>query len=186
METDSLEVSSIREEYIRDILQEARNKSGHFRQEKIMRILRNQVYQKDMSNDICVYVDGCLTCAKFGPSIRLYQLHRFIIYNPFDVVEIDFIGLLEKSAGKKQILHIINYFIQFTKSWAQTGNTPLNAAECFSKFFYIFHATIAVYHGPRTHFTSDIFRSGCKEYNIADLISPSGASKSTGMIKRTN
>lgn len=186
MQTESLEVPCVREEYVRDILREAHDESGHFGWEKMMKILRNRVWWKDMSSDVRVYVDGCLTCAKFGPAIRSHQLHPFITYKPFDVVGIDFIGPLEESAGKKYILHMIDYFTRFTKAWALTGDTPLDAAGCLSEFCYTFQAPIAIYHDPGTHFTSDIFRSVCKEYNIADLISPSGASKSTGMIERAN
>ncbi|MCW2783429.1 MAG: uncharacterized protein JWR35_3880 [Marmoricola sp.] len=181
-----MEVPCVREKEIQEVFREVHDDKEHFSWKKMMKLMREKVWWKTMSRDTRIYVDGCLTCAKYGPAIQSHELHPFLLYQPFNIVGIDFIEPLEECAGNRYILHIINYFTRYTRSWATKGDTPMEAAKCFEEYCVSFQPLMAVYHDVGTHFTSPLFRQICKDNNVADMVLPSGASKSTGMIERAN
>lgn len=140
-----------------------------------------------MASDVRRYIDGCVTCARYGPAIRSHELHPTLTYQPFDMIGLDFIGPLPTShSGHRYILHIIDYFSRFTSSYATKSNSSVDAISCLKDHCSRFQPPIIAYHDPGTHFTAQLFKDFCKQNDIIGISSPSGASKSTGMIERAN
>lgn len=177
----------VREQDVRQVLYEAHDRSGHFASGQMLNTLRRRVWWKNMASDIRKYVDGCITCARYGPAIRSHELHPTLTYQPFDMLGIDFIGPLPISdEGFKYILHIIDYFSRYTAAWATKSNSSVEAVDCLKDFCLHYQIPIVVYHDPGTHFEAQLFKDFCKQKSIVSISSPSGASKSTGMIERAN
>lgn len=65
--------------------------------------------------EIQKWISTCKACANFRPTKCSKLIKPIIIYDPFDMLGIDFIKPLDLTSWENRyILHIVDYFTQFS------------------------------------------------------------------------
>ena len=99
----------------------------------------------------------------------------------------DFIGLLSiTKAGNRYILNIVCYFSRFIVPFACPNDKAGDVIRCLRQFFIFYRTPYAFYTDLGTHFNNDAVRNFFKQEETTITYSPSGASKSTGMVEVCN
>ena len=99
----------------------------------------------------------------------------------------DFIGPMKMtSRGSLYIFHVIDYFSRFSVAYAcKTANAP-DVVESLKDVFAKYATPRAIYCDRGQHFDNDEVRGFLGGEGIIITYSPSGSSKSTGMIEVEN
>lgn len=177
----------IPEAKVLSVLMEAHDVAGHWGKAGTMVRLRNLCYWPGQSDDVERYIDGCLACAKHGPATRSQPLHPILVTYPFQLMGMDFIGPLPKTrAGAKFILTLICYATNFTVPFATKTANVEEVLWCLPLFFAMYRKPQAFYVDPGQHFNNDELREFLAREGVAIEYSPSGSSKSTGMVEVHN
>ena len=89
-------------------------------------------------------------------------------------------------AGNTYILHIIDYFSQY--SWALTslGAMGKDTIRELSQVFSLFSAPAAIYTDVGTHFQNNAVKTFLGKHVVLLIDSPTGISNSTGIVERAN
>ena len=82
---------------IREALEKAHDKSGHFGPFITMRHLTKSVWWPNLSMDVVDYVAGCVPCIQHSPSKPKAPFRSTAAWSPFHVVGMDYVGLFPKS-----------------------------------------------------------------------------------------
>ena len=169
------------------ILQEAHDHSGHWGKLGTMSKLVGHAYWPSQSTDVERYIQGCLQCARHAPAARSQPLHPVLVTRPGQLMGMDFIGPLKKtSAGNEFILHAMDYFARFSTAEASpTADVP-DVTKFLTRVFDIYFTPEALYLDRGQHFENDELKSFLRDRGVAVDFSPSGSSKSTGMIEVGN
>lgn len=180
-------IPCVREEDVRNILRDAHDETGHYASSQVAKKLQYRAWWPGRGPDIRTYIDGCIRCARWGPAVRSHELQPTLTYKPFDMIGMDFIGPVPISTnGYTYIFHVVDYFSRFTKSWPCKANNTSDAISCLNRFFEEYPLPVCIYSDRGQHFTSDQMKQYLDGMEITHVLSPSGASQSTGMIERAN
>ena len=99
----------------------------------------------------------------------------------------DFIGPLKKTfAGNEFILHTMDYFARLSTAEAPPTADIQDVIKFLTRVFDIYFTPEALYLDRGQHFENDELTSFLKDRGVAEDFSPSGSSKSTGMIELEN
>ena len=164
------------------------NTLAHVGRDKMFSYLKRKYYWPGMYEDIKRWVSSCLTCGKFKSTQPKHQglLQPIKPTYPFEIVGVDILGPIRKSRkGNKYIL----VFIDFFTNWVEA--CPLKTLEA-EEVAWKFYTVIITRHGcPRkvltdqgTQFTSTLFRTLCKKFNIVKLEISSKHPQSNGKTER--
>ena len=169
------------------ILKEAHDNSGHWAKAGTLVRLRGWCYWPNQSQDVERYIEGCLECARHGPATKSQLLNPILVTYPFELMGMDFIGPLPTTkAGASFILNLICYATNFlVPSATKTANVE-EVIGCLSSFFLKYRKPQAFYLDQGQHFNNDELKGFLAREGIAVDYSPSGSSKSTGMIEVHN
>ncbi len=177
----------IPESKVLTVLKEAHDNNGHWAKTGTMARLRGRYYWPGQSQDVERYIAGCLDCARHGPATRSQLLNPILVTYPFQLVGLDFIGPLEVTgAGCAFILNVVCYFARFQVPFACRSANVEDVIWCLRLFFAMYRNPDAIYCDPGQHFDNDEFRDFLRLEGIDIAYSPSGASKSTGMVEMSN
>ena len=168
------------------ILREAHDNSGHWAKAGTCDRIRGY-YWPGQSQDVEKYIAGCLECAKHGPATRSQPLNPVMITCPFQLWGMDFIGPLPTTAnGHTHILNLICYFSRFDMPYATKTANVSDVISCLGIAFLTYRKPYAIYCDRGQHFFNDELRAFLRNEGVAIDFSPSGASKSTGMVEASN
>ena len=169
------------------ILRRLHDEGGHYGKTMIVTKLRGKVYWPNQATDVQEYIEGCHQCARYGSAIKALSLQSVKVRWPFQLMDIDFIGPLSPTPhGNKYILNIVDYFSRFIIAFALPDPGTAGVIASFNEMICRYYTPEAVYFDRGTHFTSIEFGDFLTSKGIKATSSPSGSSKSTGMIERSN
>ena len=169
------------------VLREAHDDAGHWGKAGTLARLRGLCYWPGQSQDVDRYISGCIECARHGPATRSQLLHPVQVTYPFQLMGMDFIGPLPKTAsGTTYILNLVCYATKFIIPFATRTANVEDVLWCLRLFFAMYRKPQAFYVDSGHHFNNDVLRDTLKIEGIAVDFSPSGASKSTGMVELSN
>lgn len=168
------------------VLREAHDHSGHWAKTGTLARLRG-CYWPDQAQDVDRYISGCLECAKHGPATRSQPLHPIRITYPFQLMGMDFIGPLRTTkAGAVFILVKVCYMSRFVVPFATKSANVEDVIWCLKLFFAMYRKPHAYYLDRGQHFFNEELQEFLRSEGIAVEYSPSGSSKSTGMVEICN
>ena len=98
----------------------------------------------------------------------------------------DFIGPLPESNGFKYILHIIEYMSRYSMTFPSQAANKEDTIQALEEIFQRFTAPVAIYADIGQHFDNKVVKDFLTKHRVTLIPSPSGASKSTGRIKKAN
>ena len=99
----------------------------------------------------------------------------------------DFIGPLKRTkAGNTHILNLICYFSRFGIPFATKAANVEDVIWCLKLAFVMYRKPQAIYCDRGQHFFNDVLKDFLHAEGVAIDFSPSGASKSTGMVEASN
>ena len=169
------------------VLKEVHDQSGHWAKTGTIARLRGRCYWPGQSQDVERYIAGCLDCARHGPATRSQPLHPVRITFPFQLMGMDFVGPLERTAsGMTYILVLVCYMSRFTIPFACKNANVEDVIWCLKLFFVMYRRPYAFYCDPGHHFFNEELREYLRGEGVAIDYRPSGASKSTGMVEVCN
>ena len=169
------------------VLQEVHDKSGHWAKAGTLARLRGRYYWPGQSWDVERYIAGCLECAKHGPATKSQPLNPVLVSYPFQLIGLDFIGPLKTTrAGCRFILVAVCYFSRFVVPFACKTSNIEDVLWCLPLLFAIYRTPHAIYLDPGQHFDNDELREFLRLHGVSIDYSPSGSSKSTGMVEVSN
>jgi transposase InsO family protein len=155
------------------ILQQSHNDplAGHVGFTKTYQKLRELFHWKGMKRDAHQYIKGCLACQSRKPSEPTGHgllKHLPIPEQPFDIVDIDFLGPFPKTANENTyILIAIDRLTGFPIAAPTKDATAKSAADA------VYSAVICEYGVPRvihsdkgTHFIGNVFKRLCERMNV--------------------
>lgn len=149
--------------------------------------LRGKCYWPNQTENVKRYILGCMDCAQHGPATRSQPLHPILVTYPFQLIGIDFVGPLPKTKnGHNYLFNIVCYFTRFVVPFATKTANVKEVMWCLRLFFAMYRTPYAVYLNRDQHFLNNVFESFLTHLGIAYDYSPSGSSKSTGIIEITN
>ena len=168
------------------VIQEAHDDCGHWGRTATLAKLR-EFYWPRKSDDVDVYISGCLLCARHGPAIRSQLLQPVATTYPFELFGIDFIGPLPTSRkGKRYILNCVCYFSRFVIPFATSTDKAKDVIWSLSLLFNLFRKPNHIYCDRGPHFQNDAVPAFLAKEGVRFTFSPSGSSKSTGIIEVCN
>lgn len=174
------------ESKVLQVLEDAHDKSGHWAKAGTLARLRG-CYWPGQSQDVERYIAGCISCARHGPATRSQPLHPVVVTYPFQLMGMDFIGPLETTgSGSKYILNLICYMSRFDIPFATKTANVEDVIWCLRLFFAMYRKPYAFYFDSGQHFDNEELREFLKSEGISYDYSPSGSSKSTGMVEVAN
>ena len=177
----------IPESMVSRVLYTAHDLSGHWGKAGTLAKLTGYSYWPSLSTDVEQYIKGCLECARHAPSTRSQPLHPIVVLRPGQLMGMDFIGPLEgTSHGNKFILHVQDYFARFSAAEASPTADAPDVIRFLTRTFDLLFTPDAFYFDRGQHFDNEDVRSFLRSRGIAWDYSPSGASKSTGLIEVGN
>jgi hypothetical protein len=170
------------------VLQEVHDHSGYWAKTGTMARLRQHgYYWPGQSEDVERYIAGCIDCVRHGPATRSQPLNPVLVTYPFQLIGIDFIGPLSKTAsGHVYILNIVYYFTRFIVPFATKTANVEDVIWCLRLLFAMYRTPHAIYCDRGQHFLNEELREFLRQQGVSIDYSPSGASKSTGMIEVYN
>ena len=149
--------------------------------------LKGRAYWPSLSTDVEEYIKGCLTCARHGPAVRSQTLSPIIVSKVFQLLGFDYIRpLITTPRGKRYIFNVIEYLSRFIISYATETCSTDETITCLEDVFTKYGTPVASYTDRGGHFNNPKFQDFLHNKGIAWTPSPSGSSKSTGMIERSN
>jgi hypothetical protein len=193
-ETDILWISRgnfmmpcIPEAKVRTILAQVHDNGGHWGKAGTLAKLKDLAYWPNQSEDVAKYIAGCMECARHGPATRSQPLHPITVFHPFQLMGMDYIGPLKVTTkGNTHILHIIDYFTRYSFSFPCPSATVFDTIQSLKNLFTLYGKPMAFYTDRGTHFDAQEVRDFLRIEGISIDHSPSGASKSTGMVEVGN
>ena len=145
--------------------------SGHLGQSKTLDKLKERFYWYGMSKDSNMYVKQCATCnrnKKGNRTPRSAQMSYHAGY-PMERVHLDILGPInpKSRSGSSYVLVMVD---QFTK-WCELSALPAMNAELTAKaflnhFIVNFGCPLEVHTDQGRNFTSDLFLSFCRLFEI--------------------
>lgn len=169
---------------VREALEDAHDRSGHWGEETTRTRLMRRVYWPNLSEDVKRYIRGYTACARH--SVRPYRTPEKPILTsaPFELVGMDFIGPLPvTSRGNRYILHLIEYFSSFSVAFATSDATVECVLPCLTQVISIFPRIEQFYVDPGHHFRNWQIDRVMYANNIRIEFRPTGASRSTGKVE---
>jgi hypothetical protein len=177
----------IPEAKIRSVLLEAHDQAGHWAKTGTLARLRGLCYWPNQSEDVEKYIAGCLECARHGPATRSQLLNPVRVSFPFQLLGMDFIGpLAVTKAGNTYIFNVVCYFSKKIVPFATPSANASDVIESLRKVFTWFRRPYAIYCDRGQHFDNPAVRDYLNSEGVSISYSPSGSSKSTGMIEVSN
>ena len=182
------ELPCIPEAKVLQVLQEVHDQSGHWAKTGTMaRLRKHGYYWPGQSEDVERYIAGCIECARHGPATRSQPLNPVLVTYPFQLLGIDFIGPLGKTAsGHVYILNIVCYFTRFIVPFATRTANVEDVIWCLRLLFAMYRTPYAIYCDRGQHFFNEELQEFLRQQGVSINYSPSGASKSTGMVEVSN
>ena len=170
------------------ILQEVHDNSGHWAKTgTVARLREHGYYWPGQAQDVERYIAGCIECAKHGPATRSQPLNPVLVTYPFQLLGIDFIGPLGKTAsGHVYILNVVCYFTRFIVPFATRTANVEDVIWCLKLLFAMYRTPHAIYCDRGQHFLNEELQEFLRQQGVSITYSPSGASKSTGMVEVSN
>ena len=149
--------------------------------------LRENCCWSGQASDVERCIAGCLDCAQHGPATRSQPLHLVLVSHLFQLISIDFVGPLPITKVRNvYILNIACYFNQFIVPFSCTTSNVEDVTQCLQLFFAAYRTPYALYCDWGQHFDNGVLRRFLETHSVSIDYSPSGASKSIGMIKMSN
>ena len=180
-------IPCIPEGKVLQILREAHDEGGHWAKTGTLAKLRGRCYWPQQSQDVEKYIAGCLECARYGPATRSQPLHPVLVIFPFQLLGMDFVGpFTTTQSGHTYILVVVCYFSRFVVPFATRSSNVEDVIWCLDLMFSMYRAPQAFYCDKGQHFDNEELREWLHGRGVAIDYSPSGASKSTGMVESNN
>lgn len=169
------------------VLREVHDNGGHWANAGTLAKLQGLAYWPGQSDDVERYIAGCLDCARHGPATRSQPLHPVSVWHPFQLLGIDFVGPLPRTAtGNTHILHLVDCCSLFSFGEACQAANASDVIRCLESLFNRFTSAIALYADRGHHFISQDVQGYLRGRGVRIDYSPSGSHKSTGMIEISN
>lgn len=180
-------IPCITENEVFSILKSVHDDKGHFGKAITIAQLKERAYWPSLSTDVEEYIKGCITCARHGPAVKSQTLSPVIDSKVFQLLGFDYIGPLTTTPRRKRyIFNVIEYLSRFIISYATETCSTDETIACLEDVFTKYGTPIASYTDRGGHFDNPKFQDFLRTKGIAWTPSPSGSSKSTGMIERSN
>lgn len=178
----------IPESKVLQVMKEVHDDSGHWAKTgTLARLKNNGYYWPKQSQDVECYIAGCLECARHGPATRSQPLHPIHVTFPFQLMGMDFVGPLDTcKSGAKYILNIVCYFSRFVIPFATRDANVESVLWCLKLVFAMYRKPYSFYCDRGQHFLNAELQEFLRLEGINITYSPSGASKSTGMVEVCN
>ena len=174
------------ESRVLSVLKEYHDNSGHWAKAGTLSRVCH-FYWPGQAQDVGRYVAGCIECARHGPATKSQPLHPIHVTFPFQLMGMDFIGPLEPTkSGARYILNVVCYFSRFVIPFATEDDNVERVLWSLRLVFAMYRKPYAFYCDRGHHFFNDVLKDFLKLEGVNITYSPSGASKSTGMVEVSN
>ena len=138
-----------------------------------------------MASDIYKYIRGCLFWAKWATIVLSIPFTLIQTGKLYELIGIDFIGLLEKSTyGKTYTCNLVNYFSRHIYPHPTPGEGANNVILSFDHYLQFNLKLYAVYIDASTHFISPKLYLYFLQKDIAVVFIPSTSYKSISLIEK--
>ena len=155
------------------VLQQAHNEplSGHVGFTKTYQKLRELFHWKGMKRDAHRYIMGCLACQSRKPSEPTghgLMKHLPIPEQPFDIVDIDFLGPFPETVNKNTyVLIAIDRLTGFPIAIPTKDATAKSAADAvYTGVICEFGVPRVIHSDKGTHFIGNVFKRLCDRMNV--------------------
>src|SRR5215469_630394 len=177
----------IPEDKVRSILHEAHDQSGHFGKTGTLAKLTRWVYRPKQSDDVDRYIDGCIYCVQHAPAQRAASLYPISAALTFKLSLLDSIDPIRPPPGRhRYILNLVEYFSRRIVAYPTKTCGSADVRGCLGMFFMHYPKPELIYWDYGTHFENEPTQAYLTEVDIRFEHSPSGSSKSTGMVEMSN
>ena len=178
----------LRPSEVREALEEAHDRLGHFGPFITQRRLLQSVWWPRISSDVVDYIAGCTKCAQFGPAKPEAPSLPTNITCPFQLVGADFVGPLPTTdRGNAHIFVVVDYFSRYV--WAfpvKTTSSDCATASLQSWLAIVGTTPLAFYLDPGSAFVSHRFRAFAAKCGIAVVLAPAQSHSSVGKVETVN
>ena len=133
------------------------------------------------------YLTECLQCAQHASAQRSQLLQLIVTCLSFQMLTMNFIEPLRLTAGGNLfILHIMNYFSQFSITYLSPSSNTVNVTKALSDLIYRFTRSTVIYCDCSQHFENQILKQFLVKEEITLKLRLSDSFKSFDLIKREN
>ena len=141
------------------MLQEVHDHTGYFGSKIVLDYLHFRVYWPKMAANICEYIWGCLSCAKWATSAWSVLLIPIQTRKPYELMGIDFIDLFKKSAyGNTYIYNLEDYYSRHMYPYPSSKAGTNNIIILFDHYLQANSKPYAMYMDAGSYFTSQKLR----------------------------
>jgi len=114
-ERDGTLAKCLLEEEVKGILEELHDLHGHFSSQYLFRKCNGKWFWPTRRHDIEFHCRSCFQCQMVGPLRPTGNLLPILQLQPFDMLGIDFLGLISPIArgGARYVLVMVDYFTGF-------------------------------------------------------------------------
>ena len=133
------------------------------------------------------YLAECLQCAQHSSAQRSQLLRLIVTCLSFQMLAMNFIEPLRLTVrGNLFILHIMNYFSQFSVTYLSPSSNTVNVTKALSDLIYRFSRPIVIYCDCSQHFENQTLEQFLVKEKITLKLRLSDSFKSFDLIEREN
>lgn len=151
----------------------ANGHNAHFGHVKTYDKIREKYFWENLYMDSKNYVDSCQECVGFKSPNRQQKVpiqRNLIPERPGQVVSIDFVGKLPRTAQNKQyIMVVIDHFTRYMKLYAMEDQTAINTADKLYEYITQFGRMEFLLTDCGTNFTAQLFKTTAEKLGIEKL-----------------
>ena len=164
--------------------------SGHMGPQRTHLRLTPHYFWPGMKAEVTKYCTHCLECQqnKHKNASARAPLHHITATRPFQVIAIDLMGPLTRSAdGNLYIVAVIDYFTKWLEIFPLKNAQTTTIAECLATHVFTRHGLPEQIHtdqGPQ--FESELFQELCHTMHIHKTRTTPYHPQSDGLVERSN
>lgn len=163
---------------------------GHYGKKKLYAKLKPHYYWRNMSKDISIFINNCHSCklSKPGKKTREELVVTETPLNPFDIVQIDTIGPMQKSnSGNQYAITIIDEMSKWLVIIATQTKTANEVAKAiFEKFILIYGPMREIKTDMGTEYRNSVISELCQLLKLNKSFSTVYHHETVGAIERSH
>ncbi|KAI1872008.1 uncharacterized protein JN550_004211 [Neoarthrinium moseri] len=169
------------------VLRKAHDQGGHFSPSITLQRLNQVVYWPSMASDMKEHYLGCVECGWFGPAKPGAPPQPISVWEPNQVLAMDFVGPFPEAQGYKYACVIVCYFSRYSWGFPTISQGTEEAREAFRRWRESTGTIpVVVYVDPGSAFVSEEFHQDMRRQKVEVINAPAKAHKAVGLVEVTN
>ena len=172
-----------------NVLFKYHDEMGRVGVQKVYDLIKQSNWLPQLKEKVHNHIRNCLKCIAYSPTCGKIERKRHgeITTGPFDVIQIDHAGPMDKNLLiKKYVFLVIDAFTKFVKLYTTKITNSKEAIECLKQYFSYYSRPRTLVSDRGSAFTSVEFSEFLQESDVKHVKIATGLPQANGQAERVN